>query len=56
MAHTKLKEGWLFKMQEYKILNPIKDQNEQKDAKTALQLLVLESRKRSKFISQTKKY
>lgn len=56
VGHTKFKEERLFKEQDYRILNTIIDQNEQKDAKIALQMLVLKSRKKPKFISQTQKY
>lgn len=56
MWHTKSKEEWPFKGQDYKILNTTVDQNEQRDAKTALQMLVLKSREKPKFISQTEKY
>lgn len=37
-------------------LNTIIDQNEPKNAKIALQMLVLKSRKKPKLISQAKKY
>ena len=56
MGHTKFKEGWLFKVQDYTILNTLNDQKEEKDAKIALQMLVLKSRKKPKFTSLTKKY
>lgn len=56
MGHTKFKEEWLFKVQDYESLNTIIDQNEPKNAKVALQMLVLKSRKKPKFISQAKKY
>lgn len=56
MGHTKFKEEWLFKVQGYKSLNTIINQNEPKNAKIVLQMLVLKNRKKPKFISQTKKY
>lgn len=51
MGHTKFEEGWLFKAQDYTILtNTLNDQKEEKDAKIALQMLVLKSRKKPKSL------
>lgn len=51
MGHTIFKESWLFKVQDYKIFSTIIDQNEQKDAKITLQVLILIGRKKPKLIS-----